>query len=232
MNIENSRERYQILLGRKGDFMYDIQKARQRYGFNMDSDSFSIGQLQSKRWAVDVMRDVQRAHKVDWGLVYNLCGWYGVLSAMMFYEKLNLDKIRSFDIDSNCEEIADAMNKTNYNDEWRFKAITGDIFNINFEKHTWQAWSKSNERLSKPITESPNTLINLSCEHTIPSWFNNVPDGMIMVLQSNNFLKGDDHINCSEDIEYFKKQFPLTEIYYDGQIKLPLYTRFMLIGVK
>lgn len=232
MNILGSRERCRVLLGKRGDFIYDIQQAMWNYQTHMNEDAFSLGQLESKSWAVEIMEDLRRVRKIDYGTVFILCGWYGILAAMMFYARIPILKIRSFDIDKTCFEIADAINKVNYDQDWRFKAVTADIFNINFEEYSWQMWSKSNNRMSHPLVDRPDTIINTSCEHTHPSWFNKIPDGKLVVLQSNDFLEGNDHVNCMTDLEEFKEMFPLTTIYYDGQLKLPEYKRFMLIGIK
>ena len=112
MNILGSRERCKVLLGKRGDFIYDIQQAMWKYK-DMNEDAFSLGQLESKHWAVEIMEDLHRVRKIDYGTVFILCGWYGILAAMMFYAHLPILKIRSFDIDPDCFKIADAINKKN-----------------------------------------------------------------------------------------------------------------------
>lgn len=231
MNILNSRERCRVLLGKRGDFIYDIQQTMWKYK-ELNEDAFSLGQLESKHWAVEIMEDLRMVHKIDYGTVFILCGWYGILAAMMFYAHLPILKIRSFDIDPDCFKVADAINKTNYDQDWKFKGVTADIFDINFERHSWQMWSISNKRMSYKLEDSPDTIINTSCEHTNSSWFNNIPNGKLVVLQSNNFLEGNEHINCMTNLDEFKESFPLTTTYYDGKLGLPEYDRFMLIGVK
>jgi len=211
-------------------FLHDIMLANKKFDLNFDS--FSIGQLQSKEWVVEIMKDVRMVKKIEYGTIFNLCGWYGILSAMLWVKDVPFSTIRSFDIDESCLEIADQINKTNSGDNWRFKAITKDIFNINFEGDTWQVWSNANNRMCHPITDVPDTIINTSCEHTNPSWFQNIPRGKIVILQSNDFLEGDGHVNCMTDLDEFKEVYPLTETWYDGSMKFPKYKRFMLIGVK
>ena len=178
------------------------------------------------------MQDIQRSQKVDWGIVFVLAGWYALLPAMMFYSSLIINKIRSFDINEECEKIADHINKTNCDDQWRFKAITQDIFDMNFGTHSWQCWSNKNNRMSYPITEKPDTIINTSCEHTHNKWFTKVPDGKIVILQSNDSLNEEGHINAVTDLDEFRDMYPMTKEYYSGCMNFEKYTRFMLIGVK
>jgi hypothetical protein len=211
------------------DFLHDLTTATKI--FDMDYDCFSIGQLKSKQWLVEILKDVRVVWKLDFGTIYVLCGWYGILSAMLFLE-FEIDRIRSFDIDERCEKIADQVNKTYSSDGWRFKAITQNIININFEKHSWQCWSNKHERMSKLITDIPNTIINTSCEHMSPEWFDNVPSGKLVALQSNDSFTEEGHINAVTNLDEFKDMFPLSTIYYDGLIKFEQYTRYMLVGIK
>ena len=232
MKLSDSPARLKILIGKIHSLVCDIEKTFEKYEPEINLDSLSLGQLESKNWDIQILADIQRRPIIDYGIVFVLCGWYGVLPAMMFYSNLAINKIRSFDIDENCFEIADSINKTNCSKGWRFKAITEDIFKIDFTSHTWQMWSKLNDRMSYPITDSPDTIINTSCEHTSPDWFYNVPEDKLMVLQSNNFFEEEGHTNCVKSVEELKDMFPLGEIYYDGTFNLEKYSRFMLVGIK
>ena len=194
------------------------------------NDCFSRGQLQSKLWLV---KELQKT-KVDLGTVYLCAGWYATLATMLFESSIKVDKVRSFDIDPSCVDIAEVFNKPWFVDQWRFKSITQDIMDIDYNKHTWQYWSNANNRMSYPISDSPNTIINTSCEHieNFEEWYNRIPDGKLVILQSNNFFQVDDHVNCSLDITDFKNSAPMTTLLYEGTLKLEKYDRFMLIGYK
>lgn len=211
-------------------FLHDLTTATAI--FELDYNCFSTGQLQSKEWLIEVLDDIRKIEKLHLGIVYVLCGWYGILPAMLFLKFNMIPKIRSFDIDPDCEKIADQINKTYSSDSWRFKAITQDIFDIDFEAHSWQCWSNKNKRLSYPITDSPDTIINTSCEHTRPDWFHKIPKGKFVVLQSNDSFREEGHINAMTDLDEFKNTYQLSEIYYDGKSEFEKYTRFMLIGIK
>jgi hypothetical protein len=212
------------------NFLHDLTTATAI--FDLDYDCFSMGQLESKEWLIEVLDGVRRQNKINFGTIYILCGWYGTLAAMLFY-KFTIDKIRSFDIDEKCEKIADQINKTYSADNWRFKAVTQDIFDINFEKHTWQCWSNKNNRMSYPIEDIPNTIINTGCEHTSPKWFENIPKGKLVILQSHNSFNEIGHINAVTCKEEFESMYPMSHIFYSGQMKLTdKYKRFMMIGAK
>jgi hypothetical protein len=197
----------------------------------IDTDCFSRGQLESKQWLVD---ELSQYHSLDLGTVFLCAGWYATLATMLFESDIKVDKIRSFDLDPTCVDIAEVFNKPWFMEQWRFKSITQDIMDVDYDEHTWEYWSNANNRMSRPITDRPDTIINTSCEH-IPDfaeWYAKIPAGKLVVLQSNNFFEVEEHVNCVNDIEEFKAQAPMTRVLYDGKLELPKYTRFMLIGRK
>jgi len=193
-------------------------------------DCFSRGQLQSKLWLV---QELQRLN-VDLGTVYLCAGWYATLATMLFESNIKLDKVRSFDVDPTCMDIAEVFNKPWFVDSWRFKAVTKDIFHITYDEHWWESWSNANNRMSKPIHDIPTTIINTSCEHVEPfnQWYDKIPKGKLVALQSNNFFEVEEHVNCVDSIEEFIASAPMDNILYSGELELPKYKRFMLIGFK
>ena len=205
-----------------------LRKYKDNTEFN--ADCFSRGQLESKLWLV---KELQKT-KVDLGTVFLCAGWYATLATMLFESNIKVDKIRSFDIDDTCIDIAETFNKPWFSDQWKFKALTQDIMDIDYNEHTWQYWSNANNRMSYPIIDVPNTIINTSCEH-IPNfteWFNKIPDGKLIVLQSNNYFEVDEHVNCSVDLDDFSRQTPMSTMLFTGELQLEKYTRFMKIGYK
>ena len=194
------------------------------------NDCFSRGQLQSKLWLVHELKKCN----VDLGTVFLCAGWYATLATMLFESNIKLDNVRSFDIDPSCVDIAEVFNKPWFTDQWRFKSITQDIMDIDYNEHTWQYWSNANNRMSYPITDSPNTVINTSCEHieNFTEWYAKIPNGKLVILQSNNFFEVDEHVNCSIDIDDFSRQTPLNSVLYSDSLQLEKYTRYMRIGYK
>jgi len=228
INFFDSRERCKILLDKKGDFIFDINKTLNKYKKEIDLDAFSIGQLESKKWVVDILEYLDP----NLGITFILCGWYAILSSMLFYSNLKIEKIRSFDKDETCYEIADSINKTNYNRSWKFKAIKEDILNIDFKSHKWQMWSNSNKRMCYPITDIPNTIINTSCEHTTDYWYDKIPEGKLVVLQSNNFTEIKEHVNCVFSIDEMIEKYKMNKIFFSGEKNFEKYSRYMLVGIK
>ena len=193
-------------------------------------DCFSRGQLQSKLWIIKELTKLN----LDLGTVFLCAGWYATLATMLFESKVKVDKIRSFDIDDTCVDIAETFNKPWFVDQWQFKSITQNIMDIDYKEHTWQYWSNANNRMSYPITDIPDTIINTSCEHieNFDEWYAKIPSGKLVILQSNNFFEVDEHVNCVNDINEFKRMSPMNTVLYSGELQLPKYYRFMLIGYR
>lgn len=193
-----------------------------------DKDCFSRGQLQSKLWLINELKKIN----IDLGTVFLCAGWYATLSTMLFESQIKLNKIRSFDIDSTCVSIAKIFNKPWLIDDWKFQAVTEDIHNINFNLHTFSVSRSDNTTIE--LTESPNTVINTSCEHitNFDKWYNKIPKGKLVVLQANNYHEIEEHVNCSKSISQFSNTCPMKETLFEGELFLPKYTRFMKIGYK
>jgi hypothetical protein len=196
----------------------------------IDTDCFSRGQLQSKQWLVNELGKLD----VELGTVFLCAGWYATLATMLFESDIKVDKVRSFDIDPTCVDIAETFNKPWFMEQWRFKSITQDIMDIDYDTHKWQSWSNANNRMSRPITDTPDTIINTSCEHieNFAEWYAKIPDGKLVILQSNNFFDVLEHVNCVKDITEFSNMSPMSNTLYAGNLDLPKYKRFMLIGYK
>jgi len=220
---------FRIIQGLTGSQLIEgMRKYKDDDSFN--ADCFSRGQLESKLWLLTELRKLN----VELGTVFLCAGWYATLATMLFESDIKIDKVRSFDIDESCVDIAETFNKPWFVDEWRFKSITQDIMDINYNEHVWQYWSNANNRMSYPITDSPDTIINTSCEHieNFQEWYDLIPDGKLVVLQSNNFFDVEEHVNCVGSIEEFVVKAPMHNILFSGKLNLPKYKRFMLIGYK
>jgi hypothetical protein len=191
-------------------------------------DVYSHGQIQSKLWLVEELE----ALNLDLGIVFLCGGWYASLANIMFMSQLQLDKIRSFDIDPSCADIAETLNRDYLIDKWKFKAITQDIHNIRYAGHSYQIQKDDGKK--KTFCENPDTIINTSCEHIedFNKWYDSIPESKLVVLQSNDFFELEEHINCVKNIEQFKEQCQMNNLLYSGTIELQKYNRFMLIGIK
>jgi hypothetical protein len=202
---------------------------------SIDEDCFSRGQLQSKKWLIDELKKIDgRTSDLKFGTIFLCAGWYGTLATMLFENDFDIKKIRSFDIDENCQKIAEIFNKIWITDDWKFKAITEDMHNINYKRHTWSCWSNANNRMSHPVTEEPDTIINTSCEHieNFAEWYAKIPQGKLVILQTNNYFDLPEHVNCSDSLNTFANSTPITNVLYQGELALEKYSRYMRIGYK
>jgi len=170
-------------------------------------DAFWSGQLKSKEWLVVNLRNhINRFVSVD---IHG--GWVGVLASMLFQSDVPIINIRSVDIDPICEPIAVNMNKI---EEMvgKFRAVTADMC---------------------AIRSDADVVINTSCEHITQAqydiWLSGMPHNSLLVLQSNNY-NIDEHVRIANSLDEFKKQCQLGSVLYAGELDLPLYKRFMIIG--
>jgi len=135
-----------------------------------------------------------------------------VLASMLFQSDVPIVNIRSIDIDPVCEHIAVNMNKIE-EITGRFRAVTADMC---------------------AIRSDADVIINTSCEHITQDqynlWLSGMPQNSLFVLQSNNY-DIPEHIRIAGSLEEFKEQSNLTMI-WAGELELPLYTRYMIIGQK
>jgi len=172
-------------------------------------DAFWSGQLRSKEWLIDNLDEhVHMASSIE------ICaGWVGVLASMLFQSNIPITHIASYDIDPTCKPIAEAMNKLE-EIQGRFRASVVDI--------------------SQTMHMSADIIINTSCEHLTQAqynaWLNFAPKDSLLVLQSNNY-DIPEHVRIANSLEEFKQQCNVN-ILWAGELVLPLYTRWMIIGKK
>jgi len=194
----------------------------------IDSDCFSRGQLLSKQWIIEELEHMD----LDLGIVYLCAGWYATLATMLLESDLRVNKVRSFDTDPEVAAIAKIFNKPWVIDNWRFQAVTKDIHKIDYRTHEYKV-TRANGTLAT-VKETPDTIVNTSCEHIedFESWYESVPNGKLVILQSNNFKTVKEHINCVNNLFEFKRMAHMTVLLYEGELDLGEYKRFMLIGRK
>jgi hypothetical protein len=85
------------------------------------------------------------------------------------------------------------------------------------------------------LRSDADIVINTSCEHITQDeydlWLSGMPHNSLIVLQSNNYVIPE-HVRSAKSLEEFKEQSQLNTILFEGEIPLPLYNRYMLIGRK
>ena len=169
-------------------------------------DAFWSGQLKSKEWLITNLRkNVNKFVSID---IHG--GWVGVLASMLFQSDIYITNIRSVDIDPTCEPIATMMNKKEEM-AGKFRAVTADMC---------------------AIRSDADVVINTSCEHITQEqydlWLSGMPYNTLLVLQSNNY-NIPEHVRIANDLDEFKTQSKIN-VLWAGELELPLYKRFMIIG--
>jgi hypothetical protein len=82
------------------------------------------------------------------------------------------------------------------------------------------------------IRSDADVVINTSCEHITQDqydlWLSGMPYNSMIVLQSNNYAI-DEHVRTADSLDTFVQQSQL-RVLWAGELELPLYKRFMIIG--
>ena len=121
---------------------------------------------------------------------------------------------------------------TNLNNTWQTNKIIKDPVKHIDKNKTYHYYTINVKGEPKLCQEVPDTIINTSCEHIekFTEWFNSIPKGKLVALQTNNYFDLPEHVNCVKNLVEFKKQAPLSDIIFEGRLELEKYTRYMLIG--
>jgi len=173
-------------------------------------ESFWKGQVYSKTWLIENLSKyaLDKPNRI---VIHG--GWNGVLASLLFNSDIPIEHITSIDIDPNCEEIANTINKR-YEVEGRFSAVTADMKDYEYSK-------------------VPNIVINTSAEHVFDDvlkvWFSKIPSKTLCAIQSNDYFELEEHINCVNTAQQLEAKFSLDTLYLDSLITKK-YTRFMIIG--
>lgn len=167
-------------------------------------DAFHTNQIQSKKEASLAFEAVSDNAKK----VLYIGSWLGFLTRVLVekYPNINFEEV---DMDTRCKEISGRFNYT-FKNYLGHQSIDIDSFG---REHDF------------------DTIINLSCEHMTIDWFNRIKPGTQLIIQSNNLVI-DDHINNCKSLDDFKRKYPLSEIKYSNTLKLNVFDRFTVSGIK
>jgi len=174
-------------------------------------ESFWKGQIRSKIWLIENLSKYA-SDKPNRVVIHG--GWNGVLASLLFNSNISIEHITSVDIDPDCKETANTVNKR-YEMQGRFSAVTADMCSYKYDA---------------------DIVINTSCEHLTQEqynrWLENLPNKKtLVILQSNNYFDCKEHIRCSPDLDNFE-QISKLDLVLSDELELLKYTRFMLIGEK
>ena len=179
-------------------------------GYSMEG-SFTPDLIKSKVWLLTELARI--APQV--GTIYVLGSWYGNLGVLLAldpvikYKKLiNVETDRKFLQASRRIHHHLGMGNTEY-------------MLANANELDYRQLGSDGVVINTSLTDMPGQ-----------AWFDNIPKGTLVVLQSRDH----DHGNEAHSTQDIIDRYPLTEIIYDGQLELKdpetKYTRYMVIGVK
>lgn len=187
---------------------YWMQAIRQSPDPMRTMDAFWLGQIKSKEWLINTLKNYI-TDPVDVA-IYG--GWVGTLASMLFQSDIPVRHISSIDIDPTCKTIAEMMNKQEEMDQ-RFNAHTADMCQF---------------------TAGADVIINTSCEHVeqwkYDLWLSQQSVDSLIVLQGNNY-EIPEHVRIARNLIEFQSQCNI-DVVWAGQLDLPMYSRYMLIGKK
>jgi hypothetical protein len=192
------------------DFLTHQSNLDESSGYTL-AGSFTHDLIKSKVWLLTELARI--APQV--GTVYVLGSWYGNLGVLLAldpvirYKRLiNVETDQKFLQAS--ERIQDhlGMGNTEY--------MLADANDLDYRQ-----------------LGSDGVVINTSLtDMQGQSWFDNIPAGTLVAMQSRDHDPGNEAHSTQDIID----RFPLSEIIYDGELKLEdpetEYTRYMVIGIK
>lgn len=181
-------------------------------------DVFHENQIKSKIWLIENLKKyILKTHKNN---IFIFGGWYGILAYLIF----KCDQITSkyiFNIDKDQRVKGPAYNFLE--NEKRYNHVVKDMCTYEY-----------------PFR--PNVVINTSCEHLTNEqfiqWYNNIPESVIVVLQTNNYDKIPDHVGCFGSLEEFrdfvrgKLRVGSSYLYFCDKLQCSNFERYMAIFKK
>ncbi len=184
----------------------------------LDVDAFSSGQIGSKIWLAEHLESAISHYQLTNPLrICLIGGWYGITNFILqSRNKIKILHVRSIDVDETACEIADQINEHWVSRNWQFKSVVADANTFDYTNY--------------------DCIINTVVEHIDSyDWFERIPKGSLVVLQSNN-MKHDDHVHNHRNIKEFDNSFLLSNTFFLDQKDFMYpdwnFKRYMKIGIK
>ena len=183
--------------------------------------AFSKGQLASKSWLLEkVYHNAERTTPT----VAILGGWIGAMVEPL-HKYFHIQRIYSIDTDAEAIEKSEKLNQPFVQDGWKYKGVVHDVDLLDCSAMEFETGGEL-------INVKPNLIINTSCEHMSTGWFDTVDKDQLIIMQTNNSPDFDGHVNPCYNVNEMQEKYPLSELYYKGELITPAYTRYMQIGYK
>lgn len=165
-------------------------------------NSINDNQMKCKTWLVESL--IEHLELFENPNILVAAGWFG-LTGHLLHQK-GYDKVTVIDIDPKCKEIGKKLYP-------ELKHKTQDINSINLEEYDF--------------------IICTSCEHITDDEINNFlskrATASMVALQSNDYFKVPEHINCKDSLKEFQDSLSLNVI-ESKEKEMERYTRYMVIG--
>lgn len=199
-------------------------------------DAFSKGQVISKVWLVETLQKlISPAQQPNTVLLIG--GWLG---QMTHYLQGKVSYKKCYNIDPHQYNSYIGHKYFNYGSE-AYVPVSVPVEQIEYVQGHGYKLPIGHYDLDNDFkfvrtgeqTMQPQLIINTSCEHMSDQWFNQVPAGTMVVLQTNNlFGLAEDHFNCVNSLAEVDKKYPMSKTLFQGELDIGVGKRFMKIGVK
>lgn len=171
---------------------------------------FSKSQVFSKIW----MAEILSKFNVNFSNVLLIGGW--LTHHSLYLKDINYNKLFSIDPDDTINPLIEIVNPSAYVENKAINECFDANNNITF--------------YNKILT--PDLVINTSSEHMDNEWFERLQPGTVVFIENNNASDEEDHINSSETFPDFLRKYPLSTVFYRGELSLQSYKRYALYGIK
>ena len=225
--------------------IFDIFHKYYRLGYDPKAlqDAFSRGQVLSKIWLVNELVKIQ----TQFDMVHVHAGWFGQVRLYLDQMQIKYDKMRVFDIDKTANKVSDKVFNNLLLEDYKVKAVELDLLQRDDTEDTtaimpylhrngmeYDVENFKSGKIYKEKTEA-DLVINTSSEHFSENWFlqyRRKPQTTdpLFVIQTNNLHDLPEHVNTIHNIDELYKKYPMSKILYSGELELPGYKRYMLIG--
>lgn len=182
-----------------------------------DSTAFMSGQVISKLWLCEELDPILKQVFPEDSPpdIWILGGWYAMTNFLLQTRECRIGKVTSFDKDPEATRGAMILNEA-FEHLGTFKAVTQDVFTLDY-------------------SEKPKVVINTSAEHMTREWYDLIPEGTLVVIQSND-MQHDDHDHNHLSVDDMLKDFPVRMKLFTGDLPFDygewLFRRYMMIGIK
>ena len=173
--------------------------------------SFTCDLIASKVWLLQELEQIQQHYTT----MYILGSWYGNLAVYMTLQPtIQVDQI--INVETNAEMLATSQSILDRVGATNIKYMLKDANELNY-----QQLGDAGVVVNTSLTEMPEQ-----------SWFEHIPNGTLVAMQSRNNDPGVEYHNAKD----IQRRYPLSQVLYHGSMRLrdpeTEYTRYMTIGIK